>query len=196
MAKKIIREEDITDIDNYIKKRDEIKKDIKEHKSSRRVHVGPHATFYFESYDTMLYQVQEMLFIERGGIEQMKDELKAYNPLIPSGKSLVVTLMFEIDNPSVRKNFLCSIGGIEKNTFIKVGEKKIYARAEDDTDRTNEDGKASSVHFLHFDFNDSEINLFKDPKSEISLGFDHESYQHLTILSLEIKNSLKQDFES
>ena len=83
-----------------------------------------------------------------------------------------------------------------KKTLLLKLAKKIYARAEDDTDRTNEDGKASSVHFLHFDFNDSEINLFKDPKSEISLGFDHESYQHLTILSLEIKNSLKQDFES
>ena len=152
MPKKAITESDVIDIDSYIKDRDSIKKKIKEHKNNRRVHVGPHATFYFESFDTMLYQVQEMLYIERGGREQLQDELKAYNPLIPTGKSLVVTLMFEIDNPNVRKKFLNSIGGIEKNTFVQVGNHKIYSRAEDDTDRTNEEGKASSVHFLHFDF--------------------------------------------
>ena len=106
MPKKIIMEGDVIDIDSYIKDRESIKKRIKEHKSSRRVHVGPHATFYFESFDTMLYQVQEMLFIERGGREQLQDELKAYNPLIPTGQSLVATLMFEIDNPGVRQKFL------------------------------------------------------------------------------------------
>ena len=103
MPKKAITESDVIDIDSYIKDRDSIKKKIKEHKNNRRVHVGPHATFYFESFDTMLYQVQEMLYIERGGREQLYDELKAYNPLIPTGKSLVVTLMFEIDNLNVRK---------------------------------------------------------------------------------------------
>jgi len=195
MSKKQIMESDVIDIDSYIKDRESIKKKIKEHKNNRRVHVGPHATFYFESFDTMLYQVQEMLYIERGGREQLEDELKAYNPLIPNGKSLVVTLMFEIDNPNVRKKFLNLIGGIEKNTFIKVGDQKIYSRAEDDTDRTNEDGKASSVHFLHFDFDESNIKLFSDIKSEVSLGFDHENYNHISILSSLTKKSLVEDFD-
>lgn len=189
-----ITENDIIDIDSYIKKRNTIKKRINEVKKNRRVHVGPHATFYFESYDTMLYQIQEMLFIERGGKEQMKDELKAYNPLIPKGKGLVATLMFEIDNPNVRKNFLNSIGGIENNTFLRVKDTKILARAEDDTERTNEEGKASSVHFLHFDFNDSQIKDFLTPYCEIQLGFNHESYQHISILSKNIIESLGKDF--
>ena len=144
----------------------------------------------------MLYQVQEMLYIERGGREQLQDELKAYNPLIPTGNSLVVTLMFEIDNPNVRKEFLNSIGGIEKNTFIQVGNHKIYSRAEDDTDRTNEEGKASSVHFLHFDFDEPQIKLFSDMSSEVSLGFDHENYHHISILSSSTKTSLVEDFDS
>ena len=196
MAKKAITESDVIDIDSYIKDRDSIKKKIKQYKNNRRVHVGPHATFYFESFDTMLYQVQEMLYIERGGREQLKDELKAYNPLIPTGTSLVVTLMFEIDNPNVRKEFLNSIGGIEKNTFIQVCNHKIYSRAEDDTDRTNEEGKASSVHFLHFDFDESQIKLFSDMSSEVSLGFDHENYHHISILSSSTKTSLVEDFDS
>ena len=143
----------------------------------------------------MLYQVQEMLFIERGGLEQMQDELKAYNPLIPTGKSLVVTLMFEIDNPNIRKKFLNSVGGIEKSTFIQLGEKKIYARAEDDTDRTTEDGKASSVHFLHFDFDDNEKELFAKNETEVLLGFDHQNYHHVSALSENIKASLVNDFD-
>lgn len=196
MPKKEITESDVIDIDSYIKDRDSIKKKIKELKNNRRVHVGPHATFYFESFDTMLYQVQEMLYIERGGREQLQDELKAYNPLIPNGKSLVVTLMFEIDNPNVRKEFLNSIGGIEKNTFIQVGDHKIYSRAEDDTDRTNEEGKASSVHFLHFDFDKPQIESFSDMSLEVSLGFDHENYHHISILSSSTKTSLVGDFDS
>jgi len=195
MPKKLITEGDVIDIDSYIKDRDSIKKQIKDHKNNRRVHVGPHATFYFESFDTMLYQVQEMLYIERGGREQLQDELKAYNPLIPCGKSLVVTLMFEIDNPNIRKNFLNLIGGIEKNTFIQVGDQKIYSRAEDDTDRTNEEGKASSVQFLHFDFDEPQMKLFSDMNIVVSLGFDHENYQHISILSPLTKTSLVEDFD-
>ena len=196
MPKKLITEGDVIDIDSYIKDRDSIKKQIKDHKNNRRVHVGPHATFYFESFDTMLYQVQEMLYIERGGREQLQDELKAYNPLIPCGKSLVVTLMFEIDNPNIRKNFLNLIGGIEKNTFIQVGDQKIYSRAEDDTDRTNEEGKASSVQFLHFDFDEPQMKLFSDMNTVVSLGFDHENYHHISILSSSTRTSLVEDFDS
>ena len=152
MKKFNIKEDDVINIDKYINERPKIKKEISEIKKFRRIPVGPYATFYFECYDTMIYQVQEMLYIERGGIEQMKDELKAYNPLVPKGKELVATLMFEIDNEFKRKEFLTSVGGIEEEVFIQIGEHKVMSRPEQDTDRTNEDGKASSVHFLHFDY--------------------------------------------
>ena len=152
MKKFEIKETDVIDIDKYIIERSKIKKDISEIKKYRRIAVGPFATFYFECFDTMIYQVQEMLYIERGGVEQMKDELEAYNPLVPKGKELVATLMFEIDNEVKRKDFLNSIGGIENKIFIEINGKKIISRPEQDTDRTSEDGKASSVHFLHLTF--------------------------------------------
>ncbi|MFL2679838.1 MAG: DUF3501 family protein [Alphaproteobacteria bacterium] len=194
MKKFEIDKTDVIDIDNYIIKRDEIKKDISNIKKNRRVQVGPYSTFYFECYDTMIYQVQEMLYIERGGIEQMKDEIKAYNPLVPKGKELVATLMFEIDNEIRRKEFLSSIGGIENKTFLQVGNDIIYSRPEDDTERTNEDGKASSVHFVHFDFTDDQILKFKDINFKIMLGFDHKNYKHLSELSSETKEALFDDF--
>jgi hypothetical protein len=196
MKKFNIKEGDVINIDKYIKERPKIKKEISEIKKFRRIPVGPYATFYFECYDTMIYQVQEMLYIERGGIEQMKDELKAYNPLVPKGKELVATLMFEIDNEFKRKEFLSSIGNIELQTFIKIGEKKIYARPEQDTDRTSDDGKASSVHFLHFDFEDKEIDEFVKRETQVLLGFDHNNYKHFSELSLSVKEALFKDFSN
>ena len=97
--KREIQKEDIMPLDAYIKNRKELRKNIVEFKKDRRIALGPYATFYFESYETMLAQVQEMLYIEKGGDEQLQDELSAYNPLIPNGKELTATLMFEIDNP-------------------------------------------------------------------------------------------------
>jgi len=194
MKKFSIEENDVINIDKYINERPKIKKEISEIKKFRRIPVGPYATFYFECYDTMIYQVQEMLYIERGGIEQMKDELKAYNPLVPKGKELVATLMFEIDNEFKRKEFLTSVGGIEEETFIQIGEHKIMSRPEQDTDRTSKDGKASSVHFLHFDFTEDLIKEFVKEGSTILLGFSHKNYKHFSELSPEVKSELKKDF--
>jgi len=195
MRKFNIKEDDVINIDKYINERPKIKKEISEIKKFRRIPLGPYATFYFECYDTMIYQVQEMLYIERGGIEQMKDELKAYNPLVPKGKELVATLMFEIDNEFKRKEFLNSVGGIEEETFIQIGENKIMSRPEQDTDRTSEDGKASSVHFLHFDFTEELIKDFVKEQNTVLLGFNHKNYKHFSELSQEVKCELKKDFD-
>ena len=126
-------------------------------KKNRRISLGPYATFYFESYETMLAQVQEMLYIEKGGDEQLNDELTAYNPLIPNGTELIATLMFEIDNPISRAAFLSKVGGIENNVFMKIDGEKVKAVPEEDVDRTSPDGKASSVQFIHFKLNDTQI---------------------------------------
>ena len=148
--KKEILKEDIMPLDVYIKNRKELRKNIVNFKKDRRIALGPYATFYFESYETMLAQVQEMLYIEKGGDEQLKDELTAYNPLIPDGKELIATLMFEIDNPVSRAAFLSKVGGIEKNVFMKVDGEKVNAIPEEDVDRTSTEGKASSVQFVHY----------------------------------------------
>ena len=118
--KREIQKNDIMPLDIYTKQRKELRKNIVEFKKNRRISLGPYATFYFESYETMLAQVQEMLYIEKGGDEQLKDELTAYNPLIPNGKELVATLMFEIDNPVSRAAFLGKVGGIEEKVFMKI----------------------------------------------------------------------------
>ena len=192
--KREIQKSDIMPLDAYTKDRKELRKNIVNFKKNRRVALGPYATFYFESYETMLAQVQEMLYIEKGGDEQLKDELVAYNPLIPNGKELTATLMFEIDNPVSRAAFLGKVGGIEQMVFMKLNGETIKAMPEEDVDRTSTEGKASSVQFVHFNFTDEQIHKFKSNEIDVELGMDHKEYSHTTKLSKENIASLSADF--
>ena len=192
--KRQIEKKDLLPSDVYAKSRKQIRKDLIEFKKDRRIALGPYATFYFESFETMVAQVQEMLHIEKGGDEQLKDELIAYNPLVPSGKELVATLMFEIDNPTSRAAFLGQVGGIEEKVFMKINNDIVKAVPEEDVDRTSAEGKASSVQFIHFKLNDDQISKFKSDSTTIELGIDHKEYTHTTRLAENSVKSLCADF--
>jgi hypothetical protein len=192
--KKLIEKSDLIPADIYVKSRKQIRKDLVAFKKNRRIALGPYATFYFESFETMLAQVQEMLYIEKGGDEQLNDELTAYNPLVPDGKELTATLMFEIDNPVSRAAFLGKVGGIEEKVYMRIDGETVKAVPEEDVDRTSEEGKASSVQFIHFKMNDKQISKFKSLNSNIELGIDHKDYSHTTKLSEETIKSLSVDF--
>ena len=192
--KRQIEKEDLITADVYVENRKQIRKNLVEFKKNRRISLGPYATFYFESFETMVAQVQEMLHIEKGGDEQLKDELIAYNPLVPKGKELIATLMFEIDNPLSRGAFLGKVGGIEKKIFMKIDNEEVKAMPENDVDRTSAEGKASSVQFIHFKLNDEQISKFKSGSSDIELGIDHKEYAHTTKLTEDNVKSLLTDF--
>ena len=192
--KRQIEKKDLMSADSYAESRKQIRKDLVEFKKNRRIALGPYATFYFESFETMVAQIQEMLHIEKGGDEQLKDELTAYNPLVPNGKELTATLMFEIDNPLSRGAFLGKVGGIEEKIFMKIDNAEVKALPEADVDRTSAEGKASSVQFIHFKFNQDQINKFKLGDVSIELGIDHKEYAHTTKLTEENIKSLSEDF--
>ena len=192
--KRQIEKEDLIPANSYTESRKQIRKDLVEFKKNRRIALGPYATFYFESFETMVAQVQEMLHIEKGGDEQLKDELIAYNPLVPKGKELVATLMFEIDNPLSRGAFLGKVGGIEEKIFMKIDNEEVKAVPEEDVDRTSAEGKASSVQFIHFKLNDDQISKFKLDSATIELGIDHKEYTHTTKLAENSVKSLCADF--
>ena len=191
---KEVTKADLIPADEYAKNRKAYRKEIVNYKKDRRVSLGPYANFYFESYETMRAQIQEMLHIEKGGDEQLKDELAAYNPLIPKGKELVATLMFEIDNPLSRAEFLNKVGGIEEKVFLKIGNEIIKSIPEQDVDRTSAEGKASSVQFIHFEFTDEQVKKFKELSNEVSIGVNHEMYQHTVKLTESNKKALSLDF--
>ncbi len=189
-----IQKQDLLTQDSYAKNRKQLRKELLEFKKNRRIALGPYATFYFENFETMLAQVQEMLHIEKGGDEQLKDELSAYNSLIPKGNELVATLMFEIDNSTSRAAFLNKVGGIEEKVYMLVGKEKVVAIPEKDLDRTSAEGKASSVQFIHFNFSREQIKNFRNISCEIVVGIDHEFYNHMSKISEEAKSSLVKDF--
>src|ERR1700759_3128736 len=186
---------DIMPTAEFGKQRAERRKAMLPMKKLRRVEVGPHCTFYFETYETMLFQVQERLLIEKGGEAQLKDELTAYNPLIPQGSELVATIMFEIDEPRRRAAILGRLGGVEERFFVQVGDTKIMGQPEGDTERTDaETGKASSVHFCRFAITDAHKKAFREPSVVVMAGVDHEHYGHVAILSPATRRELASDF--
>jgi hypothetical protein len=186
---------DILPMAEYGKIRAESRRKISEHKRNRRAEVGPFVTFFFESFDTMWMQVHEMLYIEKGGPDQVAGELAAYNPLIPQGQELVATFMVEIDDPGRRQRILAVLGGIEETAFIAIGGERVKGVAEADQDRTSTEGKASSVQFVHFAFTPAQIAAFKAPGAQVIIGFEHPSYSHMAVLSEAVRAELSDDFD-
>lgn len=162
-------------------------------KRHRRIAVGPYAVFHFENFETMLYQIQEMLWIEKGGDEQLEDELGAYAPLVPNGSELVATMMLEIDSKSIREAVLQQLGDIEMSTAIEIAGEKSAAQPEQDIERTTEDGKTSSVHFLHFPLTSRQADAMRDAASEVHIVIEHPHYNYRVVLSAEQKQALAAD---
>jgi Protein of unknown function (DUF3501) len=187
--------EDIMPPGNYAAIRSDQRKRITEIKRRRRLEVGPFATFYFENYETMRHQVQEMLHIEQGGEAQIADEFAAYNPLIPQGKELVATVMFEIDDPTRRGSVLARLGGIEEHVFLDIAERRIRGEPDPTRENTSPEGKASSVQFLRFPFTEDQIARFKTPGARVIAGFDHPSYGHMAMLPEAVRAALAEDFD-
>jgi hypothetical protein len=162
-------------------------------KKARRIEVGPYSTFYFENYDTMWHQIHEMLFVEKGGEEQIADELAAYNPLIPQGGELIATVMFEVPDPNRRMAVLHMVGGIEHHMVLMIGGETIRGEPDAERENTSEHGKASSVQFVRFTLSPAQQAAFRTPATAVMLGFDHPRYGHLAALPPAIREALAQD---
>ena len=163
-------------------------------KKLRRISVGPHCTFYFECYETMLFQVQEMLLIEKAGLEQAPDEIAAYTPLIPQGSELVATVMFEIEDSVLRGEILRQLTGVEDTLYIEVGGERSVAAPLGDSDRTADDGKTSSVHFVRFGLSPAQIAAWRSGQGQVILGVNHPSYGHMAVIGGDSRTELATDF--
>ncbi len=190
----IIEETEILSRSAYIEKRKFLRENMVSRKRFRRVDIGPYITIYFENKDTIIHQINEMVYIENGGKEQVKEEIAAYKSLVPNGKELVATVMVEIDSPIKRADFLSKMGGFEEKIDIKIDNIKVKGKAELDGNRTTADGKASSVQFVHFEFNGEGISNIKKNKDKVSICIDHKNYKHSTILDISTVEELIKDF--
>jgi hypothetical protein len=195
MAKHELTPQDLMPIDQYGRERRDHGRRVAALKKHRRMEVGPDVTFYFENYDTMWFQVHEMLHIEKGGAAQIPDELGAYNPLIPKGRELVATMMIEIDDPVRRARVLGELGGIEETVTLSVGGETVRAVAEEDVDRTSAAGKASSVQFIHFPFTDAQVAAFRKSDADVIVAIGHPRYRHMAGMPEQIRAALSEDFD-
>jgi hypothetical protein len=194
MRKRCITRADVMAMADYAKVRAERRRALIQTKKLRRLEVGPCACFYFENYETMWMQVHEMLRIEKGGEDQIPDELRAYNSLIPQGEELVATVMFEIDDPVQRANFLARLGHVEDTIFLRFAGETVPGKPEADIERTTADGKTSSVHFIHFPFAPSQIAKFRAAGTQVIVGFNHPSYGHMAVMPEPMRAELAKDF--
>jgi Protein of unknown function (DUF3501) len=192
--KRTLTAADILPLEEYERVRGDKRREILAAKKNRRVAVGPYATFYFESYDTMWMQVQEMLRIEKGGAAQMKDELEAYAPMVPKGNELVATVMFEIEDPAKRQEVLSSLGGIEHRLQLRFDGETITGEPERDLEYTSPEGKASSVQFAHFRFSPSQLSKFRMPSAEVLVVISHPRYSHMAGMPQVVKEEVLKDF--
>ena len=185
---------DIVPLDTWARVRGERRQQLVALKKTRRLHVGPHATIHFECFETMRHQVQEMLYIEKGGDEQLAGELEAYNPLVPDGTELVATVMFEVEDEARRHRLLASLGGVEQTMALIVAGETVRGAPEADVERTSPQGKASSVQFLHFRFTPAQIARFRLPGTQVVFAIDHPAYQHQAVLPETMRAVLAGDF--
>jgi hypothetical protein len=162
-------------------------------KKNRRMEVGPYATLYFESYDTMWLQVQEMLRIEKGGAGQLAGELEAYNPLIPQGDELIATFMIEIEDADRRDRELRRLGHIEDSVFLDIGKDRIKGTPTDYEDRTTAEGKTSSVHWLRFKFTPAQAAAFREGAEPVLIGMEHPNYGHMAVMPAATRTALAGD---
>jgi len=193
-AKTEITAADILDLESYEAVRADKRAATMALKRDRRIPVGPDATFYFENWQTMWMQIQEMLRAERGGAEQLVDELVAYNPMVPQGRNLAATFMIEIADEARRDRTLRQLGNIDQTISIEFAGERVMATADDDVERTDETGRASSVHFLLFHFSDDQVAKFCADDCEVTLKISHENYRHMAGLSPASQKSLALDF--
>jgi hypothetical protein len=195
MTMAAISRESLLTLEAYARQRKEFRAKVIAHKKNRTLHLGGHVTLIFEDELTIRYQIQEMLRIEKTFEEEgIRDELEAYNPLVPDGANLKATMMIEYDDPVVRRRELAKLKGIEDKVYVQVdGQAKTYAIADEDLERENEE-KTSSVHFLRFEFTPDMIASFKGGAA-VAIGCDHPSYAvRVDEIAPAVQTSLVRDF--
>jgi hypothetical protein len=174
-----LKREDLWSLEEYSEKRADFRKEVLELKKNRQVALGEHATLYFENEQTIRYQIQEMLRIEKiFDADGINEELEAYNPLIPDGSNWKATFMIEYGDAEERAKVLATLVGVEDKVWVQVdGFDKVYAIANEDIGRST-DEKTSAVHFMRFELSSDMSKAVKEKKA-ISMGIDYDGFNQL-----------------
>jgi hypothetical protein len=172
-----ISRDSLMSLETYARERKLFRSRVLAHKKPRTVPLGEHVTLLFEDELTIRYQIQEMLRIEKTFEEEgIQDELDAYNPMVPDGANWKATMLIEYEDVDERRRALARLKGIEEQAWVAVeGHPRVFAIADEDLDRENEE-KTSSVHFLRFELTAAMISALKQGAT-LGIGVDHPAYQ-------------------
>ena len=190
-----ITRDDLMPLEQYAEQRGEFRARVLAHKKHRQVALGPNATLYFEDRLTLLYQIQEMLRIEKVfEADGINEELEAYNPLVPSGRNFKATFMIEYPDPLVRAAQLEKMVGIEDLVWMQVGEHdKIWSVADEDLERSTAT-KTSAVLFLRFEIDEAMAGELK-AGANWRIGVQHPVYSYDVTISGDTRNALLNDLD-
>jgi hypothetical protein len=194
LEKNVLERKDLWSLEQYAEKREAFRAEVLAHKQNRRVLVGQHILLVFEDDKTIRYQIQEMLRIEKvfeaAGI---KEELEAYNPLIPDGDNWKCSMLIQYPEVEERRLRLAELLDVENRVWVQAGEtEKLFALADEDLERANGD-KTSAVHFLRFQLEAAQVSAVK-AGATVTFGIDHKNYQEEDVLVSEnVRASLAAD---
>lgn len=190
-----ITRDSLMSLEAYDKHRKSHKAERIAHRRLRSVHLGEHLNLQFEDEQTVRVQIQEMLRIEKIFDEEgIQAEIDAYAPLVPDGSNWKATVLIEFPDPNERRRELARLIGIEDRLFVEVeGHPRVYAIADEDLDRENEE-KTSAVHFVRFEFSDSMRRAILAGAS-VKLGCDHTNYPAHVEIPAETLTSLAGDLK-
>ena len=192
---KKLTNKDLLSLEEYDSNRETIKTEVIESKKHRSINIGNNIVLLFESFETIKYQVQEMLRIEKiFNKEEIEEEIGAYQALIPDGNNFKATMLIMYPDVEERRKMLEKLNGIENKMWLRINQSsKIYAIADEDLDRAN-DEKTSAVHFLRFQLNSEEVDLFKN-SDNIEFGVDHDEYSRSIKVTSDTYKSLLKDLD-
>ena len=192
---KKLTNKDLLSLEEYDSNRETIKTEVIESKKHRSINIGNNIVLLFESFETIKYQVQEMLRIEKiFKKEEIEEEIGAYQALIPDGNNFKATMLIMYPDVEERRKMLEKLNGVENKMWLRINQSsKIYAMADEDLDRAN-DEKTSAVHFLRFQLNSEEVDLFKN-SDNIEFGVDHEEYSKSIKVTSDTYKSLLKDLD-
>ncbi len=179
-----ITRDSLLTLEAYARIRQSDKPSVIAHRRLRSVHLGEHITLQFEDEETIRRQIQEMLHIEKIFEEEgIQAEIDTYLPLVPDGSNWKATMLIEYPDPNERARELARLIGVEDRMFVEVeGHARVYAIADEDLDRENEQ-KTSSVHFLRFELPTDACQAVR-AGAGVLLGCDHTNYPaHMAIPS-------------